>query len=426
MAFIILALTTILFFLLPLPIFAASADIASYTSETLSIITIIGALAAVLFFIRGGYGYITSTGKPEALESAKKTIKNAILGLLLILGSSLLVSVLHGALTGSIITGTEPALPLTEVQAIKPADGLTQILIDTISSFIQNIVQSATQPLVNGVLTFLGNTPSLLSNAIIMKFWLISLGIVDGLFVLVVALLGLQLMSASMFGFEEMELKDLLPRIGLAFLGANVSLFLADYAIVTCNVLVNAVLNATGGLSQALFSNILTPAGLTPGGTPLITLIFLALFLVVTIVLLFMYISRLIVISLGAVLSPFIFLLWTIPKFADFAEVAVKGYLVSVFTIFLHVVTIQLASSFLTIPAYSSNSLISVAVAIGLFFTLLKIPTVMMEMILFTSRNGAVRKIGTQIVNVMSADRTASTREAAGRAVKVPRKVVHI
>jgi len=426
MAFIISALTTLLFFLLPVPVFAASPDISSYTTETLSIITIIGALAAVLFFIRGGYGYITSTGKPEALESAKKTIKNAILGLLLILGSSLLVSVLHGALTGSVITGTESALPLTAVQAIKPADGLTQILIDTISSFIQNIVQSATEPLVNGVLTFLGNTPSLLSNAIIMKFWLISLGIVDGLFVLVVALLGLQLMSASMFGFEELEFKDILPRIGLAFLGANVSLFLADYAIVTCNVLVNAVLNATGGLSQALFSNILTPAGLTPGGTPLITLIFLALFLVVTIVLLFMYISRLIVISLGAVLSPFIFLLWTIPKFADFAEVAVKGYLVSVFTIFLHVVTIQLASSFLTIPAYSSNSLISVAVAIGLFFTLLKIPTVMMEMILFTSRNGAVRKIGTQIVNVMSADRPASTREAAGRAVKVPRKVVHI
>jgi hypothetical protein len=118
--------------------------------------------------------------------------------------------------------------------------------------------------------------------------------------------------------------------------------------------------------------------------------------------------------------------LWTIPKFADFAEVAVKGYLVTVFTIFLHVVTIQLASSFLTIPAYSNNSLISVAVAIGLFFTLLKIPTVMMEMILFTSRNGAVRKIGTQIVNVMSTDRPSSTREAVGRAIKVPRKVVHI
>lgn len=31
-------------------------------------------------------------------------------------------------------------------------------------------------------------------------------------------------MSASTFGFEEVEIGQLLPRIGLAFLGANVSL----------------------------------------------------------------------------------------------------------------------------------------------------------------------------------------------------------
>lgn len=185
------------------------------------------------------------------------------------------------------------------------------------------------------------------------------LGITDTLFVLVVALLGLQFMSASTFGFEEIEFKHILPRIGLAFLASNVSLFLADYAIKTCNALVTGIIGATGGLNHAWITNAITIQNIANGTAPLITLIFLLLFLIVAIVLLLMYISRLIIIALGAVLSPFIFLLWTIPKTADFAEMAIKGYLVSVFTIFVHVVTIQLAGSFLALPEQSTMILYS-------------------------------------------------------------------
>ena len=92
----------------------------------------------------------------------------------------------------------------------------------------------------------------------------------------------------------------------------------------------------------------INPATLITGTTPLITFIFLILFLMIAIVLLFMYIGRLIMISLGAVLSPLIFLLWIVPKFSDFAEIAIKSYLVTVSVVFVHVVVIQLASSFLS------------------------------------------------------------------------------
>jgi len=125
------------------------------------------------------------------------------------------------------------------------------------------------------------------------------LGIADSLFVLIVALLGLQFMSASTFGFEEIEFKHLLPRIGLAFLGANVSLFLADYAIQASNALVSGVISATGGLNHAWISNAVTISSITNGTAPFIILIFLLIFLIVAIVLLLMYISRLIIISLG-------------------------------------------------------------------------------------------------------------------------------
>ena len=345
---------------------------------------------------------------------------------MVVLASSAFVSLLTGALIGDTGGTSTATLPITQIESVAPRDGLTQVLIDAVNGFIQNIVESSTKPIVDGIMTFLGSTPSLLANASIVKFWLIMLGIVDSLFVLVVALLGLQFMSASTFGFEEIEFKHLLPRIGLAFLGANVSLFLADYAIQASNALVSGVISATGGLNHAWIPNAITISSLTNGTAPFIILIFLLIFLIVAIVLLLMYISRLIIICLGAVLSPFIFLLSAIPKTADFAEMAIKGYFVSVFTIFVHVVTIQLAGTFLTLPEQTNSSLISVAVAIGLLLTLLKIPSFMMQLILFSRSVGAVRHMGSQITNVLSTDSSVGTAYKGTRAVKMPRRSVNL
>ena len=128
-----------------------------------------------------------------------------------------------------------------------------------------------------------------------------------------------------------------------------------------------------------------------------------------------MYIARLIVISLGAVLSPFIFLLWTLPKTADFAEMAIKGYFVSVFTIFVHVVAIQLAGTYLTLPTQTPNSIISISVAIGLLFTLLKIPQFLMQLILFSKGVGMVKYVGGQMMNVISSKETVRDRQSPGQ-----------
>lgn len=403
-------------------------EITSYTNDTLAIITGIAGIASVFFLIKAGYQYLTSSGNPQSLSAAKQTIRNALLGLVIVLGAGVLISLFNNALTSATVSGSNPALSVEPINSIKPSDGLTQVLIDAVSAFMQNIVESATKPIVDGIFGYLTTTPSLLSNQVIVNFWLVSLGIVDSLFILVAALLGLHLMSADTFGFEQVELKQILPRLGLFFLGANVSLFLADYAILTCNALVTAVLNSTGGLSHAWVVNIINPSTLINGTTPLITLIFLIIFIIVAIILLFMYITRLIFISLGAVLSPFIFLLMMIPKLSDFAEIAAKSYIVAVFMVFVHVVVIQLAASFLALPEQSNNSLISIAVAIGLFLTLLKVPTLMTQMMFYTSGNGKIKKLGSQIMNVMTADHSSSSTRATAskQATKLPRKAVNL
>ncbi len=429
-----LGIGLILFFVFlgsTLPAFAATSapDISSYTDSTLQIITAIATTAVVLFLVRGGYQYITSTGSPDALENAKRTIRNALIGLVIVLAARVIMSGFQHALSPASNDSGSSAVNLTPITTTTPKEGLTQVLIDAVSAFMQNIVESSTKPIVDGIMGYLTTTPSVLSNSVVLKFWLVSLGIVDALFVVVVALLGLHVMSATSFGFEEIELKHLIPRIGLAFLGANMSLFLADYSIVTCNALVNAVLNSTDGLHQAWIQDAINPATLITGTTPLITLIFLIIFLIVAIVLLLMYISRLILISLGAVLSPFVFLLWLTPKGADIAEMSVKTYLVSVFMIFVHVVVIQLAGSFLTLPGTANNSLVSIAVAIGLLFTLLKVPSLMMQMVTYTSNNGALRKMGNQMMNIISTDQSYTDKGMSSTMRTPPKaagKVVHV
>ena len=113
------------------------------------------------------------------------------------------------------------------------------------------------------------------------------------------------------------------------------------------------------------------------------------------------------------------------PKTADFAEMAIKGYFVSVFTIFIHVVTIQLAATFLTLPEQTNNSLISIAVAIGLLLTLLKIPSFLMQMVFFSKGAGMVKHVGGQVMNIMSASKNKETT-ATTAVVKTPRKTVNL
>ncbi|MCL5411926.1 MAG: hypothetical protein M1150_04315 [Patescibacteria group bacterium] len=401
------------------PANAASGDIKSYATETLSLIVLISSLASVLFLIRGGYLYVTSAGNPEAIASAKKTIRNALLGLALVLAATVIQSIFSNALNTSSTATPTNQFSLSPIQPADTTGGLTKVLIDAIAGFLQNIIESATKPLVDGVIGFLTTTPSVASNSVIFNFWLVTLGIADSLFVLVLALLGLQLMSADTFGFQELEFKQILPRVGLAFLGANISIFLIDRIISLNNALIKTVLDATGGIEKAWVLNAFDPTSLASGATSLITLVFMILFVILVIVLMLFYISRMILIALGAALSPLLFLIWAIPKTADLAEIAVRGYLVTIFSIFIHVVIIQLASAFLTIPGQSgTNSVISILVSIGLFFTLLKTPSLMMQMVFYTSKNGAVKKIGGQILNVIGGGSQAGSKEAVVREAK--------
>ena len=401
----------VVFFITPRTVFAADlSPITSYTSDLLGILVLLASLVSTVFLIKGGYTYMASSGNPQALEGAKRTIRNALIGLAIVIGASTISSILTHAFGTPVNPTSGGAINLSPITPVAPQGGVVQLLVDAIIGVLQNIILSGAKPLVDGVISMLTTTPSLVANSVVFNFWLVILGITDTLFAVIIALLGFHFMSASSLGFEEVDLKHVMSRIVLAFLGANMSIFLIDRIISLSNALVNTVLNATGGLAQAWVLNVINPATILsdPNGVGLLTLIFMLLFLVLTIVLLLYYIGRLIILSLGAVLSPLVFLLWALPAGADFAKISIKTYLITIFTVFVHVVTIQIAASFLTVTNQAgTNSLISIIVGIGLFFTLLKIPGMLINMAFYSAANAAVRGVGSQISNMFSSNTTS-------------------
>lgn len=58
-------------------------------------------LLSILFIIIGGYKYVTSAGNEEAAESGKKTLVNAIIGLVIVILSYVIVAVVINALQGN-------------------------------------------------------------------------------------------------------------------------------------------------------------------------------------------------------------------------------------------------------------------------------------------------------------------------------------
>lgn len=72
------------------PAFAATADISqvqNFIQNVIQVLVGLAGLTAAVFFVVGGFGYITSSGNPEHLDRSKKTIIYSGIGLSVALGA---------------------------------------------------------------------------------------------------------------------------------------------------------------------------------------------------------------------------------------------------------------------------------------------------------------------------------------------------
>ncbi|MFO0862582.1 MAG: pilin [Candidatus Saccharibacteria bacterium] len=79
--------------------FAASGDVGSVESFIRSLIQVVAGLAGLVatgFFVVGGFSYITSSGNPEHLDRAKRTLMYSAIGLAITIGAFVLSNIVVG------------------------------------------------------------------------------------------------------------------------------------------------------------------------------------------------------------------------------------------------------------------------------------------------------------------------------------------
>lgn len=86
------------------PVFAATGDIGKVESFIRSVIKVVAGLAGLIatgFFVYGGIGYITSSGNPDRMSSAKSTLIWAAVGLAIVIGAFVIANIVTDLATGA-------------------------------------------------------------------------------------------------------------------------------------------------------------------------------------------------------------------------------------------------------------------------------------------------------------------------------------
>jgi hypothetical protein len=374
-------------------------------------------LVCTFFLVMSGIQYMTSKGSPEKLEHAKRIMRNALIGLVIVLAAGTLTAILSHAY-GS--TGSSTVQNIPTLQAIDAKDqgtGIVEVLIKAIVGLFKHIIESAAKPFIKALDFFTHETSLMAQNPSVFKLWLTVTGIADALFVVALALLGFHVMSASSLGLDEIDLKHLVPQLSLTFLLINTSIFAIDAIISLSNVMIKAIEASFSSLSVW---DVLSKVADGADGLGLVALLIMLVFIILSVILLVYYVMRLVTLYIGAVLSPLIILLSVLPGFKDFAITAVKTYLTTIFVLFIHVIILQLAASLFasTIsadPTASTNTLMAMIVGIATLLTLLKTQGVMMQMSYVSAGPRALRKLGGQFMTGVS---YTTTKIKAARTVR--------
>lgn len=396
---------------------AANSVIQSYVAPLMLTLGGLATLACTFFLVISGIQYTTSKGSPDKLEHAKRVMRNALVGLVIVLAAGTLTTILSNAYGSTNPTGIQNFPTLNTIDAPDGGFSIVDVLIKAIVGLFKHIIQSAASPFIKALDFFTHETQLMAQNPGVFKLWLTVVGIADGLFVLVLALLGFHVMSASALGIDEIEIKHLIPQLSLKFLLINTSIFAIDAVIALSNVMIKAVEAAFSSVTVwGVLSKIVDGAD----GLGLVALMIMVVFVILSVILLVYYVMRLVTLYIGAVLSPVIVLLSILPGFKDFATTAIKTYITSIFVLFVHAIILNLAAS-MFIGALTPqdgappNVLMSMIMGIATLLCLLKAQGVMMQMSYVSVGPRALRRLGKEFTNGVSF--TASTIKKAGRTV---------
>lgn len=361
---------------------------------------VLASLVCVFLLVYGGVLYITSSGNIAKLQLAKKSIIRALIGLTIIFAATAFGFILNHAYSSGYGSVTHQLPVLQSMQTAKTSGGLVGVLIKAIVGLFEVIIQAAIRPFMDALNYFTRSTPLLTHNSAVVRLWMVSTGIADSLLVLVIALLGFHVMGGGLFGLGEVNLRSLLPRLVLVFALINSSLFVLDGLIELSNVMVSAIRIGAGYISPW---DSLVSITAKVSGYSLAALLILLVLLVLSVIMVVYYISRIVVLYLGAVLAPVVILLWLLPEFKDFAENSLKIYIATVFVLFIHVIILSLAGSlFSAAGSGTASPLMDLLLGLATLTALIKTQGVLMQLNYASIGPRTVRRLGGEFISGIS------------------------
>jgi hypothetical protein len=382
---------------------AAASLMRAYVTPVVQGLGGFASLVCVVFLIIGGFHYMTSAGHPEKLEQAKRVIRNALIGLVIVLSAVTLTSILVHAYSRPSTPPLASSFPaLSAIQPASTSSNLVDVLINAITGLLNSIIQSAGAPFMKALSYFTSSTTLMASNASVLNLWVAVVGMADVIFVLVVALIGFHVMSCASFGMDEIEIKHLLPQLALVFLLMNSSMFVIDGLISFSNAMIHALQAGP----QSVWG-VLTSVVQQASSVGIAALIIMLAFLAFAVILLVYYVGRIVTLYIGAVLSPLVVLLWLVPGFRDFAVNAAKTYVATIFVLFVHVVILALAASLLGGMAvdgttHTPDALMAMVIGLATLMALLKTQGIMMQLSYASIGPRTIRKLSGQLVTGVS------------------------
>lgn len=370
------------------------------------ILSLIGlaSLVVVFFLVQSGIVYMTSSGNPERLAHAKKIIRNCLLGLVLIIASSVLTSILiqSYSLPTNSVSSTIPTL--NQVKISPSSSSIVNLVISTIIGILRSIVVSIGSPFIKALSFFTHKTPLMAVNGYVFNLWLVMAGIADGLFTLALILLGFQIINGDAIGIEEVDIRKLLPQIVITFLLINSSIFIIDLIINISNIMINVLYRNFPGTTVW---NVLIDITKQSSAKGLVALMILVVFVCLSVILLIYYVTRLVSLYLGAILSPIIMMLSVLPSFKDFVSLAIRAYLSTIFVIFIHVTILLLASILFSSlldnrSLKNSDPIMPTIIGIATLLSLLKTQKILIDLNYLTVGPKAIRQLSSHFVNGIS------------------------
>ena len=105
----VLPAVTILAFLSVTPAFAQTTggvpQVQTFIQSVIQVMITLAGLVSAVFFVWGGFGYITSSGNPEKLDRSKQTIFYSGIGLTIVLGAFVLTNIVTQLATAAFGSG---------------------------------------------------------------------------------------------------------------------------------------------------------------------------------------------------------------------------------------------------------------------------------------------------------------------------------